>query len=36
LLNEGRKKLGDENLYSYEAGAIYEKSTNYLPASLNM
>jgi predicted Zn-dependent protease len=23
-LNEGRKKLGDENLYSYEAGAIYE------------
>jgi cellulose synthase operon protein C len=24
LLNEGRKKLGNHNLYSYEAGAIYE------------
>jgi len=32
LLNEGRKKLGDENLYSYEAGAIYENQRNYLPA----
>ena len=29
LLNEGRKKLGDENLYSYEAGAIYENQRNY-------
>jgi len=32
LLNEGRKKLGDENLYSYEAGAIYENQRNYPPA----
>ena len=29
LLNEGRKKLGDENLYSYEAGAIYENRRDY-------
>ncbi len=29
LLNEGRKKLGDENLYSYEAGAIYENQRDY-------
>ena len=29
LLNEGRKSLGDENLYSYEAGAIYENQRNY-------
>ena len=29
LLNEGRKRLGDENLYSYEAGAIYENQRNY-------
>jgi predicted Zn-dependent protease len=31
-LNEGRKKLGDENLYSYEAGAIYENQRNYARA----
>jgi cellulose synthase operon protein C len=31
-LNEGRKKLGDENLYSYEAGAIYENQRNYASA----
>ena len=29
LLNDGRKRLGDENLYSYEAGAIYENQRNY-------
>ena len=29
LLNEGRKKLADENLYSYEAGAIYENQRDY-------
>jgi predicted Zn-dependent protease len=32
LLNEGRKKLGDENLYSYEAGAIYENQRDYAQA----
>ena len=32
LLNEGRKKLGDENLYSYEAGAIYENQRDYAGA----
>ena len=32
LLNEGRKKLGDENLYSYEAGAIYENQRDYARA----
>jgi tetratricopeptide (TPR) repeat protein len=29
LLNEGRTKLSDENLYSYEAGAIYESQRDY-------
>ncbi len=29
LLNEGRQKLGDDNLYSYEAGAIYENQRDY-------
>ena len=29
LLNEGRKRLADENLYSYEAGAIYENQRDY-------
>ncbi len=29
LLNDGRKKLADENLYSYEAGAIYENQRDY-------
>ncbi len=29
LLNDGRKRLGDEDLYSYEAGAIYENQRNY-------
>ena len=29
LLNDGRKKLGDDNLYSYEAGAIYENQRDY-------
>jgi len=29
LLNEGRQKLGDDNLYSYEAGAIYEGRRDY-------
>jgi cellulose synthase operon protein C len=29
LLHEGRKKLGDESLYSYEAGAIYENQRDY-------
>ena len=32
LLDEGRKKLGDDNLYSYEAGAIYENQRNYARA----
>ena len=32
LLNQGRKKLGDENLYSYEAGAIYENQRDYARA----
>ncbi len=32
LLNEGRKKLGDQNLYSYEAGAIYENQRDYARA----
>ncbi len=32
LLDEGRKKLGDENLYSYEAGAIYENQRDYARA----
>jgi tetratricopeptide (TPR) repeat protein len=29
LLREGRKRLGDENLYRYEAGAIYENQRDY-------
>ncbi len=29
LLHEGRRKLGDESLYSYEAGAIYENERDY-------
>ena len=29
LLNEGRQRLGDDNLYSYEAGAIYEGRRDY-------
>jgi len=33
LLNEGRQKLGDDNLYSYEAGAIYEGRRDY-PAAV--
>jgi predicted Zn-dependent protease len=32
LLNQGRKKLGDENLYNYEAGAIYENQRDYASA----
>ena len=32
LLHQGRKKLGDENLYSYEAGAIYENQRDYASA----
>ncbi len=32
LLEEGRKKLGDDNLYSYEAGAIYENQRDYARA----
>ena len=32
LLHQGRKKLGDENLYSYEAGAIYENQRDYARA----
>jgi cellulose synthase operon protein C len=32
LLDQGRKKLGDENLYSYEAGAIYENQRDYARA----
>jgi cellulose synthase operon protein C len=31
-LNEGRKRLQDENLYSYEAGAIYENQRDYARA----
>jgi cellulose synthase operon protein C len=31
-LDEGRKKLGDQNLYSYEAGAIYENQRDYARA----
>jgi len=34
LLDEGRKKLGDDNLYSYEAGAIYENQRDY-PRAIN-
>jgi predicted Zn-dependent protease len=34
LLNEGRKELGDDNLYSYEAGAIYENQRDY-PGAIN-
>jgi cellulose synthase operon protein C len=29
LLGEGRKKLNDDNLFSYEAGAIYENQRDY-------
>jgi cellulose synthase operon protein C len=29
LLNDGRKRLGDQNLYSYESGAIYENQRDY-------
>ncbi len=29
LLNQGRERLGDPNLYSYEAGAIYENKRDY-------
>ena len=29
LLNQGRDRLGDSNLYSYEAGAIYENKRDY-------
>ena len=32
LLNQGRKKLVDENLYCYEAGAIYENQRDYTRA----
>ena len=32
LLKEGRQKLGDDNLYSYEAGAIYENQRDYARA----
>ena len=31
-LNEGRKKLGDDNLYNYEAGAIHENQRDYARA----
>ncbi|MGA9797532.1 MAG: tetratricopeptide repeat protein, partial [Terriglobales bacterium] len=31
-INAGRKKLGDENLYSYEAGAIHENQRDYVSA----
>ena len=31
-LDEGRKKLGDQNLYRYEAGAIYENQRDYARA----
>ena len=29
LLNQGRTRLGDSNLYAYEAGAIYENQRDY-------
>ena len=29
LLNQGRDRLGDPNLYAYEAGAIYENKRDY-------
>ncbi|MGE5325395.1 MAG: tetratricopeptide repeat protein, partial [Deltaproteobacteria bacterium] len=29
LLDQGRNKLGNENLYNYEAGAIYENKRDY-------
>ena len=32
LLNEGRRNSGDEHLYSYEAGAIYENQRDYARA----
>ncbi|HEX3353448.1 MAG TPA: hypothetical protein VHS34_11550 [Terriglobales bacterium] len=32
LLHEGRKRLRDDNLYSYEAGAIYESRRDYAEA----
>lgn len=32
LLAEGRKKMGDEHLYSYEAGAVYEGKREYAQA----
>ncbi len=32
LLGEGRKKLGDDNLYCYELGAIYEGKRDYTHA----
>jgi predicted Zn-dependent protease len=32
LLNEGRKNLGDDNLYGYEEGAIYEGKREYTRA----
>ena len=32
LLNKGRKRLGDSNLYAYEAGAIYESQRDYAKA----
>jgi predicted Zn-dependent protease len=31
-INAGRKKLGDESLYSYEAGAIHENQRDYASA----
>jgi tetratricopeptide (TPR) repeat protein len=32
LLEEGRKKLGDDTLYGYEAGAIFENKREYAKA----
>jgi predicted Zn-dependent protease len=32
VLNQGRDRLGDPNLYSYEAGAIYENKRDYAHA----
>ncbi len=32
VLNQGRDRLGDPNLYSYEAGAIYENQRDYAHA----
>ncbi len=32
LLNEGREKLGDESLYGYEEGALYEGKRDYARA----